>query len=162
MAVLSPAPTEPLPFHSTPHARPSTAAGDGSIRPRTSGGATVLIAEDHEDSRDALRTLLEAFGYQVRVAGNGFEAVADARAHHPDLILMDMMMPGMDGLEATRTLRADPGFPRIPIVAVTAMEGARERVLQAGCDDWVAKPIDIRGFLARLPAWLDSARTGGE
>jgi CheY-like chemotaxis protein len=121
----------------------------------------VLIAEDHEDSRDALCTLLEAFGYRVHLAANGFEAVAEARARRPDLILMDMMMPGMDGLEATRTLRADPDFPRVPIVAVTAMEGAKDRVLAAGCDDWVAKPIDIRSFLARIPGWLDPARTGG-
>lgn len=161
MAVLSPAPVEPLPFHSFPRAPHSTRAGNGGASPDVSGGSTVLIAEDHEDSRDALRTLLEAFGYTVRIAANGFEAVADARAHHPDLILMDMMMPGMDGLEATRTLRADPEFPRIPIVAVTAMEGARERVLEAGCDDWVAKPIDIRAFLARLPVWLDTATSRG-
>lgn len=162
MAVLSPAPSEPLPFHSAPrgtHSPPARSAGPASAH---SGGATVLIAEDHEDSRDALCTLLEAFGYRVHLAANGYEAVAEARARRPDLILMDMMMPGMDGLEATRTLRSDPDFPHIPIVAVTAMEGARERVLAAGCDDWVAKPLDIRSFLARLPGWLASVRTGGE
>jgi CheY-like chemotaxis protein len=159
MAVLSPASAEPLPYRSSP--REPRSAGGGSASEGASG-PSVLIAEDHEDSRDALRTLLEAFGYRVHLAGNGFEAVAEARARRPDLILMDMMMPGMDGLEATRTLRADPDFPRIPIVAVTAMEGARDRVLAAGCDDWVAKPIDIRAFLARLPGWLDAARTGGE
>ena len=158
MALLSPASAEPLSFPSGP--RHSRAPGTGGAASEGSG-ASVLIAEDHDDSRDALCTLLEAFGYRVHLAANGFEAVAEARARRPDLILMDMMMPGMDGLEATRTLRADPDFPRVPIVAVTAMEGAKERVLAAGCDDWVAKPIDIRAFLARLPGWLNPARTGG-
>jgi CheY-like chemotaxis protein len=116
----------------------------------------VLIAEDHEDSRDALRTLLDALGYRVVVARNGAEAVQVARAEKPDLILMDMMMPSVDGFEATRTLRADPAFRQVPIVAITAMEGAREAVFEAGCSDVVVKPIDIRAFLSRLPAWLAS------
>jgi len=158
MAVLLPSAVEPLPLRTVPRRPSAPVRGEGRAVPERA--ATVLIAEDHEDSRDALRTLLEAFGYQVIVAANGLEAVAQARAHRPDLILMDMMMPGMDGLEATRTLRADAELPRIPIVAVTAMEGARERVLDAGCDDWVAKPIDIRGFLARLPGWLGTAHAG--
>ncbi|HEX8829843.1 MAG TPA: response regulator [Longimicrobium sp.] len=160
MALLSPASAEPLPFPSAP--RDSSVPRTGGAASQRTGGASVLIAEDHEDSRDALCTLLEAFGYQVHLATNGYEAVAEARARRPDLILMDMMMPGMDGLEATRTLRADPDFPQVPIVAVTAMEGAREHVLAAGCDDWVSKPIDIRSFLARIPGWLDPARTGGD
>lgn len=116
--------------------------------------ALVLIAEDHEDSRDALHTLLNALGYRVVVAGNGAEAVQAARAAKPDLILMDMMMPSVDGFEATRTLRADPAFREVPIVAITAMEGAREAVFEAGCSDVVVKPIDIRAFLTRLPGWL--------
>jgi CheY-like chemotaxis protein len=80
--------------------------------------------------------------------------VEQARRHHPDLILMDMMMPGVDGFQATRTLRADDGFREVPIVAITAMEGAREAVIEAGCDDVVVKPIDIRAFLDRLPSWV--------
>lgn len=159
MAVLSPASSEPSPFHSASRGPHSLSSHSGAVSAHA-GGATVLIAEDHEDSRDALCTLLEAFGYQVHLAANGYEAVAEARAIRPDLILMDMMMPGMDGLEATRTLRSDPDFPRIPIVAVTAMEGARDRVLAAGCDDWVAKPLDIRSFLARLPVWLAPSGAG--
>jgi CheY-like chemotaxis protein len=162
MAVLSPAASEPLPFHTASRGSQSLSAHLRGALPAPGGGATVLIAEDHEDSRDALCTLLEAFGYHVHLAANGYEAVAEARAVRPDLILMDMMMPGMDGLEATRTLRSDPDFPRIPIVAVTAMEGARDRVLAAGCDDWVAKPLDIRSFLARLPVWLAPAGARGE
>jgi CheY-like chemotaxis protein len=117
----------------------------------------VLVAEDHEDSRDALCTLLDALGYRVLTATNGAEAIEVARAHGPDLVLMDMMMPGMDGFQATRTLRADASFRQVPIIAITAMEGAREAVLQAGCNDMVLKPLDIRAFLDRLRVWLGAA-----
>ena len=113
----------------------------------------VLIAEDHEDSRDALRTLLDAFGYRVVEAENGRQAVERALAERPDLILMDMMMPQVDGFQATREIRASEGLRDVPIVALTAMEGARERVLQAGCDDMVAKPLDVRAFLAKMRIW---------
>jgi len=119
---------------------------------------TVLIAEDHEDSRDALRTLLDAFGYRVILAGNGREAVETALATSPDLVLMDMMMPEVDGFEATRTLRASPAFRQVPIIALTAMEGAREHVMAAGCDDFMSKPLDVRTFLDRVRAWLASGR----
>src|SRR5262249_26119266 len=103
----------------------------------------VLVAEDHEDSRDALCTLLDALGYRVLAATIGVEALEVARANHPDLILMDMMMPGVDGFQATRTLRADETFRQVPIIAITAMEGAREAVIEAGCSDLVLKPLDI-------------------
>ena len=131
------------------------------VPPRANPDAppVVLIAEDHEDSRDALRTLLDALGYRVLVARNGAEAVEVARAARPDLILMDMMMPAVDGFEATRTLRADPGFREVPIVAITAMEGAREAVFEAGCSDVVVKPIDIRAFLTRMPEWLGARKS---
>ena len=123
----------------------------------------VLIAEDHEDSRDALQTLLEALGYQVRVAGNGAQAVQVALASRPDLILMDMMMPEVDGFAATRMLRADESFREVPIIAITAMEGARESVLQAGCSDMVLKPVDIRAFLEKVRVWLGAGqRRGGD
>ena len=118
----------------------------------------VLVAEDHDDSRDALCTLLDAMGYRVLVARNGGEAVEVARAHRPDLILMDMMMPLVDGFQATRTLRADEAFRTVPIVAITAMEGAREAVLEAGCSDCVLKPLDIRSFMERLHGWLGAGR----
>jgi CheY-like chemotaxis protein len=113
----------------------------------------VLIAEDHEDSRDALRTLLDAFGYRVVEAENGRQAVERALAERPDLIVMDMMMPHVDGFQATREIRAVEGLRGVPIVALTAMEGARERVLQAGCDDMVAKPLDVRAFLDKVRVW---------
>ncbi|HEU4454880.1 MAG TPA: response regulator [Longimicrobium sp.] len=119
---------------------------------------SVLIAEDHEDSRDALKTLLDALGYRVHEAATGAQAVEQARLHRPDLILMDMMMPHVDGFQATRMLRADPDFREVPIIAVTAMEGARPAVLDAGCDDLVTKPVDIRSFIDKVRVWLSAGR----
>lgn len=116
----------------------------------------VLIAEDHEDSRDALRTLLDAFGYRVVEAENGREAVERALAERPDLILMDMMMPQVDGFQATREIRAAQGLRDVPIIALTAMEGAREQVLQAGCNDMMPKPLDVRAFLDRVRVWTQA------
>lgn len=120
----------------------------------------VLVAEDHEDSRDAMRTLLDAFGYRVLEATNGREAVQLALAETPDLILMDMMMPQVDGFQATREIRASESLRTVPILALTAMEGARKRVLEAGCNDLVAKPIDVRSFLEKMRVWLASGRAG--
>ena len=119
----------------------------------------ILIAEDHMDSREALRALLEAIGYEVYVAHDGRQAVEHALAVQPDLILMDIMMPGVDGLAATRTLRAHPGFRQVPIIALTAMEGARERVREAGCDDMVAKPIDVSVFFRKVGEWIAGSRS---
>lgn len=114
----------------------------------------ILVAEDHPDSRDALKTLLEAMGYGVRLAADGREAVSEALAAQPDLILMDIMMPEVDGLEATQQLRKAEGFRQVPIVALTAMEGARDRALAAGCDDYVTKPIDLPAFFSKIQHWL--------
>jgi CheY-like chemotaxis protein len=116
----------------------------------------VLVAEDHPDSRDALRALLEAYGYRVATAVNGREAVEQAISTGPDLVLMDMMMPEMDGFEATRMLRQTKGFRQVPIIALTAMDGAREMVLAAGCSEYLSKPIDVRTFMGRIRSWLES------
>jgi two-component system, cell cycle response regulator DivK len=151
-------------------ALPHSASGDPPPRPRVPAprmstvqppdadadperAPVVLIAEDHEDSRDALRTLLDAFGFRVVEAGNGREAVERALAERPDVILMDMMMPYVDGFQATREIRAVEDLRGVPILAITAMEGARQRVLEAGCDDLVPKPIDVRAFLEQVRAW---------
>ena len=120
--------------------------------------SSILVAEDNPDSRDALRALLEAYGYQVVEARDGEEAVQRALAQRPDLILMDIMMPVKDGLEATRLLRASPDFRQVPIVALTAMAGARELAMAAGCDDYLAKPIDIPIFLRTIKTWLAGGR----
>jgi len=118
--------------------------------------ATILVAEDHLDSRDALRALLEAFGYRVVEAVNGREAVEVALAEQPDLILMDIMMPELDGFEATRELRRHRLTHRTPIIAVTAMEGAHHLAIQAGANDYVRKPVDIRRLVAKVHDWLES------
>lgn len=114
----------------------------------------ILVVEDHLDSRDALRSLLEAFGYGVSVASNGREAVEAALSMRPDLILMDMMMPVMDGFAAIRELRRCPPTSGTPIIALTAMEGAHELALHAGADEFVRKPIDIRTLLAKVGGLL--------
>lgn len=134
-----------------------------SSPPAERSSARILVAEDHLDSRDALRALLEAFGYSVVIATNGQEAVDLALAEEPDLILMDIMMPVLDGFEATRHLRRQPPTSHIPIIAVTAMEGAQELALHAGADDYVRKPIDIRTLLKKVDALLtrDHGAAGG-
>ncbi|CAN5645246.1 response regulator [soil metagenome] len=134
-------------------------AGINSTSPAGSDGPTILVAEDHADSREALRALLEATGYKVRVAVNGREAIDAAVAAPPDLILMDLMMPEVDGFHATRTLRAREEFREVPILALTAMEGSRELALAAGCDDYMPKPIDVRTFLSKVARWLEDGRT---
>ena len=115
---------------------------------------TILLAEDHRDSREAMRALLEAHGYRVIEAANGREAVERALEERPDLVLMDIMMPEMDGFEATRVLRSQEGTRALPIIAVTAMDGAQRLSLQAGVNDFVAKPIDTRGLMAKIRNWL--------
>jgi CheY-like chemotaxis protein len=119
---------------------------------------TILVAEDHLDSRDALRAILEAFGYNVIEAVNGREAVELAVRDRPDLILMDIMMPELDGFEATRQLRRHDGLAETPIIAVTAMEGAQMLALQAGATDFVRKPVDIRGLVTKINGWLEQTQ----
>jgi len=116
----------------------------------------ILLAEDHPDSREALSTLLRAFGYDVRIATNGREAVDIALLEQPDLILMDVMMPIMDGLTATRTLRADPDFRQVPILAVTAMAGAEDHVFAAGCDAWIRKPVNMRSLVDTIRSMVEA------
>jgi CheY-like chemotaxis protein len=125
-------------------------------RPRK---ATILVAEDHLDSRDALRALLEAFGFDVVEAANGRQAVEVALSSLPDLILMDIMMPELDGFEATRELRRHLATSTTPIIAVTAMEGAYQLAIQAGADDYVRKPVDIRRLVAKVNDWLSPRPT---
>jgi CheY-like chemotaxis protein len=121
--------------------------------------ATILVAEDHLDSRDALRALLEAFGYQVVEAVNGRQAIDLALECQPDLILMDIMMPELDGFEATRELRRHIETCDTPIIAVTAMEGAQQLAIQAGANDFIRKPVDIRGLVAKVHHLLEPRTT---
>lgn len=126
----------------------TSASDTEAVRP------SILVAEDNSDSRGALRALLEAYGFDVIEAENGEEAVRKALEARPDLVLMDIMMPEMDGLEATKRLRAMPEVESIPILALTAMAGSRNPALDAGCDDYLTKPVDIPVFLETIRSWL--------
>jgi CheY-like chemotaxis protein len=114
----------------------------------------ILIVEDHRDSREALCALFQAFGYDVVQATNGREAITRAAADLPGLILMDIMMPEVDGFDAARAIRRTPGLENVPIIAVTAMEGVRDLAIEAGMSDYVRKPVDIHGLLAKVSGWL--------
>lgn len=117
--------------------------------------ATILLAEDHLDSREALGALLEAFGFAVVPAVNGREAVELARQAGPDLILMDIMMPELDGFEATRRIRGFPETRDIPIITLTAMDGARKLALDAGANDFLPKPVNSGALLKMVQNWLN-------
>lgn len=116
----------------------------------------ILLVEDMEDNRELARFLLEADGHEVIEATSGLEALKRARARRPDLVLMDLSLPGMDGWQATRHLLAEPEMAGVPIVAVTAhaMAGDRERVLSAGFAGYVAKPLDIGAFTGQVRGFL--------
>ena len=123
-----------------------------------SGARTLLVVDDEPLNIDLIRRIVEETSLQVRfvVASNGLDALAQARALRPALVLMDLKIPGLDGLEATRRLKADPATAGIPVVALTAqaMTGDRERALKAGCDDYITKPIDVRSVIELLEAHL--------
>ena len=116
----------------------------------------VLIVEDDANSRKLIRDLLQVSGHTTLEATDGKQGVALAKEKRPDLILMDIQLPVMDGLEATRILKADNETREIPIVALTAyaMEGDEERMLQAGCDGYLPKPIDVQEFLKKVSEYL--------
>jgi CheY-like chemotaxis protein len=113
---------------------------------------TVLIADDKETSRELLRTVLEREGYAVLEAGNGVEAVQSARKMKPDLIILDLHMPVLDGFGAVQTLRADSAFADTPIVALTAsaMQGDKERALSLGFTGYVTKPIHLSALRSEV------------
>ncbi|MEJ6023129.1 response regulator [Ramlibacter sp. PS4R-6] len=112
----------------------------------------ILVVEDTPANMKFVTMLLRSAGHQVLQARTGEEGIALAREHGPQLVLMDMNLPGMDGLQATRILKADVRTRGIPVVAVTAlaMAGDRERILAAGCDGYVAKPIRYKDFLQEV------------
>jgi two-component system, cell cycle response regulator DivK len=116
----------------------------------------ILVVEDKEDNRAIMRDLLTAAGYAVIEAVDGSEGLAMAKAERPDLILMDMQMPILDGFETTRRIKADPLLSAIPIIAVTsyALSGDEAKARAAGCDDYVAKPFSPRNMLAVIRGFL--------
>ena len=117
----------------------------------------ILIVEDHEDARRILRDMLETTDYELVEAENGEQALAEVARQRPDLILMDIQLPILDGYEATRRIKADPALRSIPIIAVTsyALSGDESKARAAGCDDFIPKPYSPRQLLAKVRQYLD-------
>jgi two-component system cell cycle response regulator DivK len=122
-------------------------------------GKRILVVEDNELNMKLLNDVLEAHGYEVLSTGRGAVAVEWAREQHPDLILMDLQLPDISGLDATRQLKADVATRDIPVIAVTAfaMAGDEKKALDHGCDAYVAKPIVLRDFLNLIAGFIGPA-----
>ncbi len=118
--------------------------------------AKILLVEDNEMNRDMLSRRLQRKGYEVVIAVDGGQGVEMAKTATPDLILMDMSLPVLDGWEATRRIKADPALQPIPVIALTAhaMAGDREKALEAGCEDYDTKPIELNRLLEKMEALL--------
>jgi CheY-like chemotaxis protein len=118
----------------------------------------ILIVEDNQDNRESLSRLLEGKGFEVLLAGDGKVGVAMAQSEKPDLVLMDMNMPEVDGWEATRQIKAAAESQNLPVIALTAhaMSGDRERALAAGCSVYHTKPVDLPTLLAQIEAILQN------
>ena len=140
------APTERL------QARPTAASGDQFQLT----SASILVVEDVPESLTLVRVVLSRQGFEVHTATTAEEALEMARQIHPCLILADIRLPGMDGLEMTRRLKADPDTMNIAVVAVTAfaMKGDEQKVLAAGCDGYITKPIDVKNFPTSIQQYL--------
>jgi two-component system cell cycle response regulator DivK len=120
---------------------------------------TVLIVEDNELNMKLFHDLLEAHGYRTLQSRNGFDAMEIARADRPDLILMDIQLPEVSGLEVTKWLKEDDELKSIPVIAVTAfaMKGDEERIRQGGCEAYISKPISVGKFLETVRSYLGDA-----
>jgi two-component system, cell cycle response regulator DivK len=123
----------------------------------------ILIVEDNELSRDMLSRRLRRKGYEVLVATDGQEGIAMAQRELPDLVLMDLSLPDLDGWEATRRLKTDSKTQSIPVIALTAhaMSGDREKALDAGCDEYDTKPIDLRRLLSKMVRFVEDPDPSG-
>ena len=119
--------------------------------------AKILLVEDNEMNRDMLSRRLQRRGYEVVIAVDGGQGVALAQSEHPDLILMDMSLPVLDGWEATRQIKANSETSGIPIIGLTAhaMAGDEAKAMAAGCDDYDTKPVDLNSLLAKIEARLE-------
>lgn len=120
------------------------------------GVARILVVEDNPDNSDLVVDVLTLRGHEVIQAANGREGVEMARACHPDLILMDISLPIMDGFAATEEIKSDPQLKPVPVIALTAhaMAGDEKRALAAGCNGYITKPIDIKTFANKIQAFL--------
>lgn len=120
---------------------------------------TVLIVEDNELNMKLFHDLLEAHGYRTLQTRNGMEALSIARKHHPDLIVMDIQLPEVSGLEVTKWIKDDEMLHSIPVVAVTAfaMKGDEERIRAGGCEAYISKPISVQSFINTIRQFIGEA-----
>ncbi len=119
--------------------------------------STILLVEDNEMNRDMLRRRLEKRGFKVLTAEDGAQALHTVKGHPPDLILLDMSLPLVDGWTAAAELKADESTRSIPVIALTAhaMDGDRQKAMSAGCDDYDTKPVDLQRLLVKIAALLE-------
>jgi two-component system cell cycle response regulator DivK len=132
-------------------------AGGEAARP---GALTVLIVEDNELNMKLFNDLLDAYGYLTLQTRSGKEALGIAKKHHPDLILMDIQLPEVSGLDVIRWIKADPTISAIPIIAVTAfaMKGDEERIRRGGCEAYISKPISVVSFMDTIRQFIGEPR----
>ncbi len=135
----------------------------GFTQPDEPAMPKILIVEDNELSRDMLSRRLRRKGYEVLVATDGQEGIAMAKRELPDLVLMDLSLPDLDGWEATRRLKKDEATQAIPVIALTAhaMSGDREKAIDAGCDEYDTKPIDLRRLLSKMVRFVADPEASG-
>lgn len=126
--------------------------------------AKILLVEDNEMNLDMLSRRLERRGYEILIAVDGAQGVTQAKTHVPDLILMDMSLPVMDGWEATRRIKASESTKHIPVIALTAhaIAGDREKALAAGCDEYETKPVKFPSLLAKIKQFLHEEDSGDD
>ena len=132
----------------------------GTDRDKSKGMTKVLLVEDNEMNRDMLSRRLTRRGFDVVFAVDGKQGVALARSEKPDIILMDMSLPVMDGWEATRCVKADDATRSVPVIGLTAhaMSGDREKAIEAGCDDYDTKPVEIDRLIGKIERLLEAAK----
>ena len=138
------------------HGASKMAATDNPISPVKSEAKTVLIVEDNELNMKLFNDLLEAHGYKVLQTREGLSALDIAREHKPDLILMDIQLPEVSGIEVTKWLKEDDELRSIPVIAVTAfaMKGDEEKIREGGCEAYISKPISVASFLEQIDSYL--------
>jgi two-component system cell cycle response regulator DivK len=139
------------------HPDASSRGAAGTLQEREPMTKSVLIVEDNELNMKLFRDLLEAHGYKTIETRDGMEALALARANRPDLILMDIQLPEVSGLEVTKWLKEDDSLKSIPVVAVTAfaMKGDEEKIREGGCEAYIAKPISVANFVETVKKFLE-------
>ena len=154
MAPLRPAPSAMAHYREITHHVPTESPGPRAMT------KTVLIVEDNELNMKLFHDLLDAHGYKTLQTRNGMEALSLAREHRPDLILMDIQLPEVSGLEVTKWLKEDDQLKQIPVVAVTAfaMKGDEERIREGGCEAYISKPISVTMFLDTVRQFIGEAR----